>query len=63
MDYTNKSKTTYKINNNIIIITKTKYYAKKHVNNVKIMTIVEYRKYKHEKTYTKKNKNNKKKIQ
>ena len=49
MDYSRKSKTIYLVINNIIMIKKTKYYNKKSVSNVKIMSIVEYRKYKNEK--------------
>ena len=61
MDNTRKSATIYINYNNIILIKKTKYYKKKCVINVKIVSIVEFRKNKKQKTYIK-NKNYKKKI-
>ena len=54
MDYRRKSLITYNTYNNIIIIKKTKFYKKKSVINVKFVNIVEFRKYKNEKTYIKK---------
>ena len=49
MDYTRKSTTTYILNNNIIKIIKTKYYKRRCVYIVQMMSLVEFKKHKNKK--------------